>query len=143
MTVDINKKYKTRDGRDVVIYRTDAKGSYPVHGCLTYDCSDDSIFSWNSFGCARLDGSESHYDLIEVQSEPPQPNFKELSDRLDNVEIGYMESINKLADKVENLNQRLIDQDKDYDSIKNSIILLEAKLEVIIKAINSFGKSIQ
>lgn len=30
--IDINKKYRTRDGRDVVIYAINGAGNYPVHG---------------------------------------------------------------------------------------------------------------
>ena len=32
--IDINKKYRTRDGREVRIYATDGVGARPVHGAV-------------------------------------------------------------------------------------------------------------
>jgi len=62
--IDKNKTYRTRDGREVRIYATDAGGSRPVHGSVACD------ESWNVF-CWLPDGSYSkngktECDLIEV-----------------------------------------------------------------------------
>ena len=35
--IDINKKYRTRDGREVRIYATDGAGIRPVHGAIKTD----------------------------------------------------------------------------------------------------------
>ena len=37
MMIDINKKYRTRDGREVRIYATDGAGIRPVHGAIKTD----------------------------------------------------------------------------------------------------------
>ena len=57
--IDLTKQYRTRDGREVRIYATDASGSYPVHGAV----KDGDIwveYSW--FGLHKPHES----DLIEV-----------------------------------------------------------------------------
>ena len=58
--IDLTKQYRTRDGREVRIYATDASGSYPVHGAV----KDGDIwveYSW--FGLHKPHES----DLIEVR----------------------------------------------------------------------------
>ena len=62
--IDINKKYQTRDGREVRIYATDgAHGK--VHGAiLTNDGWEHR--TWNSSGLIVL-CQEHDYDLIEVR----------------------------------------------------------------------------
>ena len=32
--IDMKKKYRTKDGREVRIYATDGVGHYPVHGAV-------------------------------------------------------------------------------------------------------------
>ena len=32
--IDINKKYRTRDGRDVIVYAVHSDIRYPVHGAI-------------------------------------------------------------------------------------------------------------
>lgn len=32
--IDKNKKYRTRDGKEVRIYCTDGRGLYPIHGAI-------------------------------------------------------------------------------------------------------------
>jgi len=63
--IDKNKKYRTRDGREVRIYATDGRGDWPVHGA--YLVNDGwHLTTW------RADGSfyiveEQPQDLIEVR----------------------------------------------------------------------------
>ena len=63
--IDINKKYRTRDGREVRIYATDGQEDWPIHGATLQS------FGWSS-DCWTKDGStltnmpHSH-DLIEVR----------------------------------------------------------------------------
>ena len=49
--IDINKKYRTRDGREVRIYATDGAMPRPVHGAVksTYDSTWHS-FQWHEDG---------------------------------------------------------------------------------------------
>ena len=35
--IDINKKYRTHDGREVRIYAMDGGGNYPIHGAVMED----------------------------------------------------------------------------------------------------------
>ena len=65
--IDINKKYRTRDGREVRIYATDGYGSYSVHGAVL---TEEGWFPrcWTEQGelsHARL--AHSAHDLIEVR----------------------------------------------------------------------------
>ena len=62
--IDINKKYRTRDGREVRIYATDGGGSHPVHGAVKiltgwFSCS------WMQEGFHLV--NEGPNDIIEVK----------------------------------------------------------------------------
>lgn len=60
-----DKKYRTRDGREVRIYATDAGGDCPIHGAVkNHDWWE--ICSWKRNGEVE-DGAASRYDLIEVK----------------------------------------------------------------------------
>ena len=62
--IDINKKYRTRDGREVRIYALDGDEPRPVHGAFK------SPTGW-VVSCWRQDGIQldfgGHYDLVEVK----------------------------------------------------------------------------
>ena len=62
--IDINKKYQTRDGREVRIYATDGGDDFPVHGAIKD--RDEAVwrnYSWHSNGF----GVYSDLDLIEIR----------------------------------------------------------------------------
>jgi len=62
--IDINKKYRTRDGREVRIYATDGGDDFPVHGAIKD--RDDAVwrnYSWHSNGF----GVYSDLNLIEAR----------------------------------------------------------------------------
>jgi len=62
--IDINKKYRTRDGREVRIYATDGNMPRCVHGA--HKSQTGWIFScWEEGGAHFL--SIGDYDLIEVK----------------------------------------------------------------------------
>jgi hypothetical protein len=70
--IDINKRYRTRDGREVRIYATDGSSIWAVHGAIL---TEDGWWSmcWakdGKFICGGVyDGSpSSSSDLIEVKS---------------------------------------------------------------------------
>ena len=73
MKICINKKYKTRDGDEVIIYRTTADGSYPVHGSVIYSDGSESLESWNAKGYYYDLHDRDGQDLIEVV---PRMNFR-------------------------------------------------------------------
>ena len=62
--IDIDKKYRTRDGREVHIYATDCDNSGSVHGAIK------GATGWNP-GTWMRDGSWANFegalDLIEVK----------------------------------------------------------------------------
>ena len=62
--IDINKKYRTRDGREVRIYATDGADDFPVHGAI----KDLNEAVWRSY-CWKSDGFSvySEFYLIEVR----------------------------------------------------------------------------
>lgn len=64
-TININKKYKTRDGREVRIYATDAGEGYPIHGAYKIDDKWCILF-WNSEGLVYNKDVISNFDLVEV-----------------------------------------------------------------------------
>ena len=63
--IDINKHYRTRDGREVRIYATDGMPPYEVHGALKSTISNDWIpYAWAPNGKHHRDHV---LDLIEVR----------------------------------------------------------------------------
>lgn len=72
--IEMGKKYKTRDGRDVRIYATDAGGSLPVHGAIFDDDSSEwCVETWTADGRYFDDGATTGEDLIEVKPERWRP----------------------------------------------------------------------
>lgn len=63
--IDMNKEYRTRDGRSVRIYATDGGGEFPVQGAV---CRNNkwTMYSWKSNGSFFLKERESSLDLIEI-----------------------------------------------------------------------------
>ena len=72
--IDINKKYRTRDGREVRIYATDGAECLSVHGAIKWvtgkgwkpDIAGWRPCSWTKNGKA-VDEEEFSCDLIEVK----------------------------------------------------------------------------
>ena len=62
--IDIKKKYRTRDGREVRIYATDGAGDYCVQGAAK-DSKGWSIMKWTSYG-GMSNQFQSPSDLLEV-----------------------------------------------------------------------------
>jgi hypothetical protein len=63
--IDINKQYRTRDGREVRIYATDGGGSRTVHGAV-YCAGKWYPQSWCGGGVVSAETSDP-VDLIEVR----------------------------------------------------------------------------
>jgi hypothetical protein len=63
--IDIHKKYRTRDGREVRIYATDGGGYWPIHGAIQLSCSGWMPTSWDNDGNAFNSGA--HGGLIEIR----------------------------------------------------------------------------
>ena len=63
--IDVNKKYRTRDGREVRIYATDGQESWPIHGAVLKEHGWSSE-CWNSNGSSLTDMPRGT-DLIEVR----------------------------------------------------------------------------
>ena len=67
MMIDINKKYRTRDGREVRIYATDGGGPQPVHGAIS-GLNFWSTANWSKNGSYTVVyGQEHDNDLIEIR----------------------------------------------------------------------------
>ena len=65
--IDINKKYRTRDGREVRIYATDEGcGVASVHGAIKTKDGIWHVYSWSEDGFSIF-GREDEKDLIEVR----------------------------------------------------------------------------
>lgn len=58
--IDINKKYRTRDGREVRIYATDGH-EYPIHGAVMD--RGWCVHYWDADGRGQL----QRFDLIEIK----------------------------------------------------------------------------
>jgi len=63
--IDINKKYRTRDGREVRIYAMDGQDEWPIHGAVLHDFGWVSE-CWRNNGTALTDAPDED-DLIEAR----------------------------------------------------------------------------
>jgi len=64
--IEIGKKYRTRNGHEVTIFKTDARGEWPAVGLIHTSC-DDLLCKWSAGGEFSRSGDESCNDLIEVK----------------------------------------------------------------------------
>ena len=64
--IDINKKYRTRDGREVRIYATDGVGDQAVHGAILDD-TEWLVYAWYKDGEYSRCEPKCRHDLIEVR----------------------------------------------------------------------------
>ena len=63
--IDINKKYRTRDGREVRIYATDSDGTKkPIHGAVK-EKTGWYMLAWSKNGI--VSNVDRNLDLIEVR----------------------------------------------------------------------------
>jgi hypothetical protein len=70
MMIDINKKYRTRDGREVRIYATDGGSYMPIMGATLYTSKEGKTWwesaRWKEDGSYDPYGRETKFDLVEV-----------------------------------------------------------------------------
>lgn len=67
--IDLNKQYQTRDGFDVRIIATDAKGRYPIVGLVDMD-NTEYARKWTEDGKADFRSYvKTNYDLVEKGAE--------------------------------------------------------------------------
>ena len=64
--IDIDKKYRTRDGREVRIYATDGYGERPIHAACRLFGEDWFAYEWKENGM-YLGYKEYFLDLIEIK----------------------------------------------------------------------------
>ena len=62
--IDINKQYRTRDGREVRLLMTDGGGLTPIIGAIKLINGEWSPCNWPAFGHCR---KFTNMDLIEVK----------------------------------------------------------------------------
>ena len=63
--IDPNKKYRTRNGREVRIYATDGNRMYPIHGAVKYD--DGWVgHVWTEEGKYHSPDIDHFRDLVDV-----------------------------------------------------------------------------
>ena len=64
--IDITKKYKTRDGKEVRIYAIYENKRHSVHGAVLLE-DEWCIHCWTSEGAFSLTGTSHNLDLVEVK----------------------------------------------------------------------------
>ena len=64
--IDINKKYRTRDGREARIYAMDGWKTHSVHGAFKTN-EGWALCSWNREGTVSPLNDECDLDLVEVK----------------------------------------------------------------------------
>jgi hypothetical protein len=67
MKIDINKKYRTRDGKAARIVAVDMKDlSYPIVALITHPDSTEHVITYTTVGSISTDECEHFNDLIEI-----------------------------------------------------------------------------
>ena len=64
--IDINKQYRTRDGREARIYATDGTDDQSIHGAVK-DGNGWTIAAWYSDGVHARSNRNGPRDLIEIR----------------------------------------------------------------------------
>jgi len=86
--IDINKKYRTRDGREVRIYAVNGGGHWPIHGSIKDDLHPFWVqTSWDENG-------KYHYpegDLVEAKPRIQQTIYLNIYDGY--TSISYSEKV--------------------------------------------------
>jgi hypothetical protein len=97
--IDINKQYRTRDGREVRIYATDGGGPQPVHGAIS-GLNFWSTANWSKNGSYTVVyGQEHDNDLIEVRPRHKRTVFLHVfkNSTVCATEEAYYEITNRIA----------------------------------------------
>jgi hypothetical protein len=77
--ISLDKKYRTRDGKEVRLYALDGGRSDKIHGAIRYNYRTESswcIFAWENNGRANDNGDTHPLDLIEVVPEKWRVAYK-------------------------------------------------------------------
>jgi len=105
--ISMDKKYRTRDGREVRIYAVDGDGSHPVHGAIKINTGWRSC-TWEQEGFHLVD--EGYCDLIEVKPRIQRTDCIEVSLHEAGVEI---ERLRALSAEYLNLAERHMHEKHD------------------------------
>ena len=76
--IDINKKYKTRDGQDVrinYIYYDGMHGAWPVNGCIG---EEEDTHLWNLDGKYKGESDLDLIEIVETATPPKSSNPKDI-----------------------------------------------------------------
>ena len=62
--IDITKKYKTKDGKDVILISDNGRGEYPIIGFIH---DDEYVKTWTKDGVFNIGVILNHLDIVEVK----------------------------------------------------------------------------
>jgi len=68
MKVNLNEKYKTRDGLEAIIYSTTSNSPYSVHGVVKDKDGFEFLYEWNNKGSVLNSSFQHHHDLVCVRN---------------------------------------------------------------------------
>jgi hypothetical protein len=68
--IELGKKYKTRDGREVRIYAVDGGGQFPVHGAVNFSGTAWTPNEWSETGSHLGDPEFRIHDLDLIEVRP-------------------------------------------------------------------------
>ena len=95
MKIDINKKYKTRCGEDVMIINNNGDDLWPIEG---YIGEEEDVYLWNLEGLTIE--TDSDLDLIEVieTATPPKSRKRDMVNNPIHYGTGDIECIDYIQD---------------------------------------------
>ena len=79
--IDMSKKYKTQDGRQVRIYAVDGRGDFPVHGAILQD-EGWKPDTWLISGEYTSESRGGRLDLVEVVEEDTKAVMTQLIEHM-------------------------------------------------------------
>jgi len=77
--IDINKKYRTRNGYEVRIYATGGEGDQAIHGAV-FNGAEWQIYAWYNNGQYSRCEPNGKHDLIEVRPRHKRTVWLNVSD---------------------------------------------------------------
>ena len=96
MAIEMGRKYRTADGREVRLYAIEEKGLRPVHGAILHN----NVWVSHSWTCDGKDTPDAHCDIDLIEIKPSA--IDQMIEIMEDHKVSYQNSrANGLAHSVD------------------------------------------